>query len=288
VKRKIWLGFFLAPFVATAAPTAVDPDALQWAEKEQEIRARALGERIGRLKEQIREKGLRFHALDQGPRAVLHVWEDDDADQGTRQKVKRLIRLSVRSQLSELSLLSRRLSEVESEREWIRAQIHGLPAAMLAANAAPAASTGASAPFACAGFPVASGESGEAPKILQDYGRRRDPETGIEWRSTGWWLSPGSERFVKACAPGKVIYSGLVPGRRRVVMLEHRSGAITVYANLREDVGPATGAVVRAGDSLGEIVERLYFEVRAKGAAVDPREAFSGAQLASLFSRPAG
>lgn len=81
---------------------------------------------------------------------------------------------------------------------------------------------------------------------------------------------------VHAMAPGRVRFAGEMSGYGRVVWIDHRGGAITVYAHLSE-------LLVRTGENVGrrQVVGRagatgtasaphLHFEIRIHGRPVDP------------------
>ena len=82
---------------------------------------------------------------------------------------------------------------------------------------------------------------------------------------------------VAAAAPGRVMFAGKLPGGwGRLVVVAHAAGVRTMYAHLSaievrvgERVGTESilGAVGATGDATGP---HLHFEVRVRGAAVDP------------------
>jgi murein DD-endopeptidase MepM/ murein hydrolase activator NlpD len=82
---------------------------------------------------------------------------------------------------------------------------------------------------------------------------------------------------VAAAAPGRIAYAAVHPGGwGRLVTIAHGSGVRTMYAHLsRIDV--RIGDRIGAGDLLGQVGSsgissgpHLHFEVRLRGAAVDP------------------
>lgn len=82
---------------------------------------------------------------------------------------------------------------------------------------------------------------------------------------------------VVAAAPGRVVWAGYrAGGWGRLVTIAHRDGVRTMYAHLsrvgvrlgeRVGVGTRVGRVGATGDATGP---HLHFEVRFRGAAVDP------------------
>ncbi len=86
---------------------------------------------------------------------------------------------------------------------------------------------------------------------------------------------------VTAARDGVVEAAGWLPGYGRVVELRHEDGVMTLYAHLsrilvdrgrRLTGGMVVGLVGRTGDATGP---HLHFEVRVRGAAVDPAPALS-------------
>jgi murein DD-endopeptidase MepM/ murein hydrolase activator NlpD len=89
---------------------------------------------------------------------------------------------------------------------------------------------------------------------------------------------PGTD--VGAAAAGRVTWAGwLAGGWGNLVVVAHEDGVRTMYAHLssvaarvgqRISAGTVVGAVGATGDATGP---HLHFEVRVRGAAVDPRSA---------------
>ena len=84
---------------------------------------------------------------------------------------------------------------------------------------------------------------------------------------------------VRAAAAGRVSFAGVYPGYGNLVTIAHAGGVRTLYAHLarihvalrqRVAVGAAIGTVGATGTATGP---HLHFEVRVRGAAVDPRPA---------------
>jgi murein DD-endopeptidase MepM/ murein hydrolase activator NlpD len=81
---------------------------------------------------------------------------------------------------------------------------------------------------------------------------------------------------VTAARYGVVEAAGWLPGYGKVVVLRHEQGVTTLYAHLSRILvdpgtplarGSAVGLVGRTGDATGP---HLHFEVRVRGAAIDP------------------
>jgi murein DD-endopeptidase MepM/ murein hydrolase activator NlpD len=86
--------------------------------------------------------------------------------------------------------------------------------------------------------------------------------------------------LVGAAAPGRVAFAGLARGGwGKLVVLVHRDGIRTLYAHLSA-INVSRGQTVGTGDRLGLVGAtgdasgpHLHFEVRFRGAAVDPLSA---------------
>jgi peptidoglycan hydrolase-like protein with peptidoglycan-binding domain len=96
---------------------------------------------------------------------------------------------------------------------------------------------------------------------------------------TGLDLLASSGTAVRAAGSGRVTFAGFDDGYGNLVVIEHSSGVSSFYAHLsrigvsdRESVsaGELIGRVGATGDATGP---HLHFEVRLRGAAVDPRTA---------------
>jgi murein DD-endopeptidase MepM/ murein hydrolase activator NlpD len=93
-------------------------------------------------------------------------------------------------------------------------------------------------------------------------------------------LAAASGTPVAAAAPGRVVFAGRAGGGwGRLVVVAHARGVRTLYAHLKV-VRVQLGEVVRAGTRIGSVGSsgnatgpHLHFEVRLRGAAVDPRGA---------------
>lgn len=85
---------------------------------------------------------------------------------------------------------------------------------------------------------------------------------------------------VAAAAPGRVAFAGFARGGwGKLVVVVHRDGVQTLYAHL-STIDVRRGASVRTGEQLGRVGAtgdatgpHLHFEVRVRGAAVDPSTA---------------
>jgi murein DD-endopeptidase MepM/ murein hydrolase activator NlpD len=85
---------------------------------------------------------------------------------------------------------------------------------------------------------------------------------------------------VGAAAAGRVVFAGYdAGGYGNLVEVAHGNGVVTMYAHLSR-ISVRLGAAVAAGTRVGRVGStgeatgpHLHFEVRVRGAAVDPRSA---------------
>lgn len=114
--------------------------------------------------------------------------------------------------------------------------------------------------------------------ITSVFGYRDDPITGGRKFHKGVDIDGAREERVLSAAAGEVVYSGRMSGYGTVVMLDHGSRLLTVYAHLsRSNVrleervarGQTIGYVGSSGRANGT---HLHFEVRYKGVSVDPMD----------------
>ena len=124
-------------------------------------------------------------------------------------------------------------------------------------------------------------------RIHKAYDRQVSDGIGTEKMTRGWVLTPYVEKGkkkdsikkarIRAPAPGLVAFLGHIPGFGMTLILEHGEDYHTVYGNIYK-------AMVNKGDLVGEgdvfaMVKSLktgqppylYFEVRERRLAVDPR-----------------
>lgn len=279
---------FLAPlFVSLCAlpvhaMLASDMQELERSEQEQERRIKAVRERVKTVSKAVREKSRTFHALQQTSGSASFVWEDDTSSIGRQKRMEKLLQISIREALKEIDSLEAQESDLRADLELIQTRMKEAANAPEAPEADAPAVAVATNSFRCEALPVEPAE-GRSLSLLQDFGTRKDSDTGIEWRSLGWWIGQLG-RQVHACSGGTVVFSGKVPGRGRVIVLDHGAGGMTLYANLNDDpeISLRKGERVASGRVLGSPREKLYFEVRRHGAAVNPREALPVTNLAKF------
>jgi septal ring factor EnvC (AmiA/AmiB activator) len=109
-------------------------------------------------------------------------------------------------------------------------------------------------------------------KLVGTYGQRKDPGTGLNIFSKGIEiLTIKDHAEVQSVMEGRVQYSGEIPGKGKVLILEHSHSIYSIYGGLRELVR-TRGDQVKASENLGflESDKPLYFEIRSGNIAIDP------------------
>ncbi len=112
--------------------------------------------------------------------------------------------------------------------------------------------------------------------LTSGFGNREDPISGGTSFHKGIDIDGAREERVLAAAGGEVVFSGTMSGYGTVVMIDHGSRLLTVYAHLSRSIvkledrverGQTVGYVGSSGRTNGT---HLHFEVRYKGVPVDP------------------
>lgn len=109
-------------------------------------------------------------------------------------------------------------------------------------------------------------------RVVATFGAKR---TGTaKWQGMRFRAPAGAE--VSACAAGTVVFSDWLRGYGNLIILDHGSTYMTVYAN-NETVYARVGDKVKQGETIatvgnsgGDDEPGLYFEIRYKGKPVNP------------------
>ena len=109
-------------------------------------------------------------------------------------------------------------------------------------------------------------------QVMARFGTDR-PEGGV-WR--GILIRAAEGAPVHAVAAGTVVYSSWLRGFGNLIIVDHGQEFLTVYA-YNQSLLKQVGELVKAGESIslagntgGQLDSALYFEVRHRGAPVDP------------------
>ncbi len=112
--------------------------------------------------------------------------------------------------------------------------------------------------------------------ITKKYGTYTDPIYGIKIFNESISLKPKqADAKVKTVFNGKVIYADKTAVLNNIVIVEHKHGLHTIYANLSQIApGIKKGKKVRRGAVIGRVKNELVFEVTQKSAHINPIRLF--------------
>jgi murein DD-endopeptidase MepM/ murein hydrolase activator NlpD len=113
-------------------------------------------------------------------------------------------------------------------------------------------------------------------RVTSEFGPRVSPRRGGSRHHPGMDIGAPNGSRVEAAAAGRVTFAGGSRGYGRMVVVDHGGDLKTVYAHLAT-IFAHEGQAVRQGDLLGTVGmtgnttgPHLHYEVRFRGAAVDP------------------
>jgi len=112
--------------------------------------------------------------------------------------------------------------------------------------------------------------------ITKKYGTYTDPIYGIKIFNESISLKPKKPNAkVKTVFNGKIIYADKTAVLNNIVIVEHKNGLHTIYANLSQIApGIRKGKKVRRGAVIGRVKNELVFEVTQKSAHINPIRLF--------------
>lgn len=112
-------------------------------------------------------------------------------------------------------------------------------------------------------------------RLIHKFGQSK-ADGQLRWNGVLLGARAGSE--VHAVHHGRVVYSDWLPGMGLLLIIEHGGGYLSLYGHNQDlimEVGDwvAPGTLIaHVGDSGGQAVPGLYFEIRKDGRPVDPGE----------------
>ncbi len=112
--------------------------------------------------------------------------------------------------------------------------------------------------------------------ITKKYGTYTDPIYGIKIFNESISLKPRQANAkVKTVFNGKVIYADKTAVLNNIVIVEHKNGLHTIYANLSQ-IAPniRKGKKIKRGAVIGRVKNELVFEVTQKSAHINPIRLF--------------
>jgi septal ring factor EnvC (AmiA/AmiB activator) len=110
--------------------------------------------------------------------------------------------------------------------------------------------------------------------VIERYGERVHPETGLRITQYGIKIKPSGGGDILCVADGKVVYVNNLSGWQNIIIIEHDKNYFTVYGNIdeffvKQNEEVKSGALIgRLDASITEAY--LYFEIRNHRDAVDP------------------
>ena len=112
--------------------------------------------------------------------------------------------------------------------------------------------------------------------ITKKYGTYTDPIYGIKVFNESISLKPKEPNTkVKTVFNGKVIYANKTAVLKNIVIVEHKNGLHTIYANLSQ-ISPniKKGKKIKKGYTIGRVTNELIFEVTQKSYHINPIRLF--------------
>ncbi len=112
--------------------------------------------------------------------------------------------------------------------------------------------------------------------ITKRYGTYIDPIYGIKVFNESISLKPSKKNTkVKTVFNGKVIYADKTAVLDNIVIIEHKNGLHTIYANLSQ-IAPniRKGKKIKKGYTIGRVSDELIFEVTQKSYHINPIRLF--------------
>ena len=111
-----------------------------------------------------------------------------------------------------------------------------------------------------------------AGELTAQFGQPR--ASGVLW--DGVVIATAQDTPVHAVSAGRVVYADWLPGLGLLIIIDHGSGYLSLYAHndrLLKGVGATVAAgdvIAAAGDTGGRAAPQLYFEIRHDGRPIDP------------------
>jgi len=111
--------------------------------------------------------------------------------------------------------------------------------------------------------------------ITKKYGTYTDPIYGIKIFNESISLKPKKQNArVKTVFNGKVIYADKTAVLNNIVIVEHKNGMHTIYANLSKISNIKKGQKIKKGYTIGRVKDELIFEVTQKSYHINPVRLF--------------
>lgn len=226
--------------------------------------ARQRSELIGQVRADLQKLEATQEALDRQRQALEKTEAAERAHlqelSGARER-RKLALAEITAGIASRSEQAERLRAEARELESLVAELTRIFASLPDVGAVPFSSRKGKMPTPASG------------KILRKFGQAR-ADGRLRWDGILVGAQAGQE--VRAVHHGRVVYSDWLPGMGLLVVLEHGDGYLSLYGHnqdLLTEVGdwvdPGT-VIAHVGDSGGQAVTGLYFEIRKDGAPLDP------------------
>ena len=115
-------------------------------------------------------------------------------------------------------------------------------------------------------------------EVSSEFGWRDDPITGEKAWHSGIDVAASKGSPIKACWPGKVVYSGEKEGYGKLVVVEHAGGWQSYYGHNNRNL-VQEGQTIRPGQHIADVGDtgrstgpHLHFELRQGNLAWNPRQ----------------
>lgn len=109
--------------------------------------------------------------------------------------------------------------------------------------------------------------------VVIPFGTQKDKTLGTLYESNGVEIAARPRSEIRAVARGQVVYADYFKGYGNLVIVSHQGEYHTLYAQL-DRLHKRTGDLIATGELLGVSGlsgrESMYFEIRHKGAPVNP------------------
>ncbi len=236
-------------------------------------RLKLLESKKANLQPIIKESLLEWHRLENSKNNLRYIWEKENPFESKRKSLQKMIEMALNSRIKDWDQVDSELETLYRDQEISEAEIPLLNKSSKKQNF-----------MRCPFFPLPKLSESHKYKVLEDFGVQKDPKSGLKWKTSGWWIAVDGLTPVKNCDDGEVIYSGKIPGRGFVVLVRHKNDFMSLYAHLDESdtKNLLVGKKLTAGDTVGFVRSKLYFETRHNGQAFEPKKVFSEKQTARL------
>lgn len=233
---------------------------------------------------ELRAKGEELAALERDARARRDELVENEKEQARQARMleeERAARAAVAARLAgEIARGRREIGRLKKDEARLAKLVEEIARA-LAARPAPAKPRGtpveevADASLSRKPFRTLKGKL-KLPvrgELMNRYGAARE-ESGAQWK--GLFIRCATGETVRAVADGRVVYADWLRGFGNLLILDHGSAFMSLYA-YNEGLIRQVGESVRSGDPIahvgatgGRAESGLYFELRREGKPFDP------------------